>query len=345
MPSALPLPAALTAAADDRLPDGARRLVLIVGAGLNAAAARGRGAAHSWGGLLDAVKVELEGHGVTLPASLPTSTTAHWEALLRAVAACRPELSTDDAERLLRNAVVSQLRRFEERAPDHPLFGDVLDWGLRDIVSLNFDLSLVRAAGRQRLTHATSREDLPSMRRRLGRSVAHDPSLYRRAELPRTAGTTRVWYPHGDTGRAETLKLGVHAYGRTIGALEHAVGAYHREERHHRSHGQGAWVDALRELPEGSLSWATTLMGAPLLFVGVGLSHEEWPLWWLLHRRARLHARLPPAQRPGTWTLVRAQEGPEPAPEHLRGSPAGLDVVALPDYGAIWTAAQELFSR
>ena len=357
------IPRALRDAADDRLPDGGRRLVMIVGAGLNAAAAQSSGAAHSWAGLLKAVKTDLETQGVALPTSLPSSATAHWEALLRAVAASRPELSADGAERLLRNAVACQLRRFEEQAPQHPLFAEVLDWGLRDIVSLNFDLALVRAAGRQRLTHAVSREDLPALRRRLGRSVASDPSLYRRAELVRAAGITRVWYPHGDTGRAETLKLGVHAYGRTIGALEHAVGAYHREERHHRARGRGLWRDALRALPEGALSWATNLLAAPLLFVGVGLSHEEWPLWWLLHRRARLHARLPPEQRPGTWTLLRAEPttspppagdsagGPAPRPTppgaippHLVGSPAGLEVVARPDFGAVWATTRQLFT-
>jgi hypothetical protein len=336
-------PPALAAAAAERLPDGARRLVLVVGAGLNAAAA-GPGSAHSWIALLRGVEEDLSADGVDVPRPLPTSATAHWEALLQAMTASLPELSPADAERRLRNAVAARLRPFEDEAPQRPLFAEVLTWGLRDVVSLNFDLSLVRAAGEQRLSHAISREDLPALRRKLGRHLPHDASLYRRAELPGAVATTRVWYPHGDTGRAETIKLGVHAYGRTIRGLEHAAGAYHREEKQHEDRGGGAWRDALRELPLGSLSWATVLLGSPILFLGVGLSLEEWPLWWLLHRRSRLHARLPPTERPGTWTvLARGGPGEPPIPPHLLGRPAGLEVVDVADHPAVWTLVRGLF--
>jgi hypothetical protein len=38
-------------------------------------------------------------------------------------------------------------------------------------------------------------------------------------------------------------------------------------------------------------SWVSTAMNAPLLFIGLGMGREEWPLWWFLNQRARNHAR------------------------------------------------------
>jgi hypothetical protein len=253
--------------------------------------------------------------------------------MLRAQAAHGLE-SPAGAERWLRNAVVDELRRFEtEEAPRCALYKEVLSWGLRDIVSLNFDLALAHAGGRRRLTHTPSKDRRP-------RGPSRDPSLFRRADVSVAGGTTRLWYPHGDTARADTLKLGVNAYGRAIRSLEGAVGTYHRKRR---SHEGAPWSDALRDLPDGVLSWATVFLGSPLLFAGVGLSLDEWPLWWLLHRRARLHARLPPEQRPGTWTLVRRRT-PDPVPDHLRGAPAGVTAVPVPSHPAVWQAARELFA-
>jgi FAD/FMN-containing dehydrogenase len=38
-------------------------------------------------------------------------------------------------------------------------------------------------------------------------------------------------------------------------------------------------------------SWVANAMNAPLIFAGLSLGREEWPLWWFLNQRARNHAR------------------------------------------------------
>lgn len=42
---------------------------------------------------------------------------------------------------------------------------------------------------------------------------------------------------------------------------------------------------------EMAQNWVSTAMNAPLIFAGMSLGREEWPLWWFLNQRARNHAR------------------------------------------------------
>lgn len=316
-------------------------MVVLVGSGLNMAArAGGTEAASSWKGLLGRVAEVLQEREVPPIGPLPDSTIAQWETMLRAVAETGGDASAR-AERILQNAVVKTLRGYERSAARHPLYGRALDWGVRDLISFNFDRSLVFAAGQRTMSHAMGPERRREVGRKRGHELSTDLSLYRHHRVERDAGPLRIWYPHGDTGLASTLKLGVHAYGRAIGALDESVRAYH----HHRAQPvEGDWDDRVRTLPEGALSWPHQFLSAPLLYLGLGLSHEEWPLWWLLHRRARLHARRPAAQRPGAWALLCRKKTPSGLPPQLEGRPGGLEALALDSHAAVWDTVEELFA-
>jgi hypothetical protein len=256
--------------------------VPIVGAGFNREAAGGP----DWRELIR--RVAGEEHAPAIESL--DSMTSRWEALLRRHAALR-DLPTPAVEAELQRDVVRYLRRFEAHASKRGMYRDFLALGFRDVLSLNFDRSLPLAAGGQRMRGRTS--------------------LARRAEV---AGT-RVWFPHGDTLRAQTLKLGVRQYGRYVAALARAYEAMKEAQ-----HDAGArWRDVVREHP--ALTWDWLVYNSPVVYVGCSMTADEWPMWWVLHQRAREHART--REPPPAFVLACGGE-----PTHLRGGPA--DVIVLP---------------
>ena len=63
-----------------------------------------------------------------------------------------------------------------------------------------------------------------------------------------------------------------------------------------------------------SKHWVARILNAPLVILGLGVSWDEWDLWWVLQLRARNHARLPRHLRPPTFRLV--QDLPEDKFQH-----------------------------
>jgi hypothetical protein len=156
-----------------------------------------------------------------------------------------------------------------------------LQLGFEDVLSFNFDQGL----------HA---ED----------SAWHKPKpLHPVTNHCRVTGATRVWYPHGTVCDPPSIQLGLRAYSTLLNELEVARQEYKALEKElfgepasvpRKSLPPRAMADQWRvwgEHRKRATSWVATAMNAPLLFAGLSLGREEWPLWWFLNQRARNHAR------------------------------------------------------
>lgn len=303
----------LSRAAQRRLPNGLREIIVVVGSGVNVQA----GLRDSWWSLLQRVARESGARGVQRRLEgYRGGMTALWEQFLIELAGDSESAHT--IERRLQRVVASALKEsHEHHAMALPLFDRLIgDARFQDVLSLNFDRSLLLSGGRS------------------ARRVTGSNSLDRHG----WRGPTRVWYPHGDTQKAATIRLGVRSYGLYVQQLEAAVRTYKAAERRRRAAGENGPYRELARLEPAS--WLETSLDAPLLFLGCGLSTDEWPLWWFLHQRARNHARLSPKQRPPTFVLLKATNRDE-VPAHLACSPAGVTLLTATEHDACWERLYE----
>jgi hypothetical protein len=275
--------------------DFGRTCVPILGSGVNIQAAMQEGAKNrdDWSGLLRKVARETGA-----PRTLPSTPLAKWESLLRRWAAHK-NVEPYEAEEKLQTFVCDELRAQERRTAHYSLYGEFLAAGFADIISLNFDRRVALHSRREKF-EAPERRD----------------TLYRRSIVDRT----RIWYPHGDTRKSSTLRLGVRKYGTFIQLLESERMRIMAIRRHNdvplpetRMLGFAYWLELI-------------LRGAPLVFIGCGLAADEWPLWWLLHQRARSSS--------ARETYVLSVDGTTPS--HLKGSPCGVEVIEFASHARMW---------
>ena len=296
----------LEALADQRLPRGGRNLVAIVGSGLNAQAHM----PDSWTALLERIASRIGASGAT-QGLRGSGMTAVWERLLVQLVHAQRGTKRRAAylvERELQAEVARALgESHEQHATERPFLRRFMAFGFRDVLSLNFDRSLLVSNGGS------------------GR-------VRGRSSLDRHGGNDcRVWYPHGDTARSSTIRLGVRSYGVYVGELAQAFDRYKARQRVFlkKQPSYRAWQHHIRSEPA---CWIDAALDAPLLFLGCGLSTDEWPLWWFLHQRARNHANRPARFRPPTFVMV--QDGAPPA--WLAGSPAGLELLGCETHAQGW---------
>jgi hypothetical protein len=79
-------------------------------------------------------------------------------------------------------------------------------------------------------------------------------------------------------------------------------------------------------------NWVDLFFTAPLIFLGTSLSVDDWPLWWLLHQRARNFTAFTPAKRPKTYVLAAEPDDLS----HLKGSPADIEVIKFATHNDLW---------
>ena len=330
--------------AHERLADGRRRLIPIVGSGFNVQAT---GNVDSWLNLLTEIA-----KGTGLPPTLPLdgsalSMTAVWERLVAEIA-FHEQSQASEAEQSLRAVVQKTLMDFEEASHGLPFFDTFLALGFRDLLSLNFDrtLSLRQPGSKNVVRHGTSQRFTGIKRAPLTRHAT-------------MADGTRIWYPHGDTQARGTIKLGIRDYGVYIGALEEAFGYFKRDERtflEHHGHPewsaalQRSWGEAVRAQPPGTLTWLALALTAPLLLLGCGMTSDEWPLWWLLHQRVRNLAQQPLAERDPVfllWNVASAahDESQKSMTRWLRSAPAGIRLLACDGWREGWERLFDTFNN
>ena len=109
-------------------------------------------------------------------------------------------------------------------------------------------------------------------------------------------GGTRVWHPHGHTGRPARIVFGTRRYGMEIKALEAAREDYWKN--------LGKKSARLGTDPAPTHWLHTFLSRREVHLIGLGLRPEEWTLWWALTQRARRFARAGEAATPKTVAHV-----------------------------------------
>ena len=368
--AAKPMLASLRALVDQRFDNGDRIVVPVLGSGVNLQAANEVGAsALHWERLLGEIEAR---EGVTWERSPPHSMTARWEAMLQR----QSDQRASEHEAVLIHTVIEALDDQTEsiwqaaggKAP--PLYHDLLSKGFRDLVNLNFDDRLMRACDDARLFRAVAPKGMTFKK---GTSFSVLPQLYQRYHraLPNFA---RLWHPHGRIRSKTTMVLGVGGYGRLIPDLDTGWRRYKAIEREfchskwrkrelfpeprsrrdwsdEQAHG---WMEHRRAIgpfldsgalarrmayrrPHQALSWLDVFLMSPLLFIGVGLGSDEFPLWWALHQRARNMARQPvDARAPAVLLTVSDDPVHSAQLDHLRGGPSGLCTVVFDSWDELW---------
>jgi hypothetical protein len=301
---------------------GLKTVVPIIGTGMNIEA----GVKDNWDILLGKIRRYLN---IRKNAPSPPSQLAKWEVYLRHLAR-KDDLQAHVAEKKLQREVAHVLRDATLNNRGLPLYVNLLNGNFRDIINLNFDLSLDRSATNLKFRQWPKSE----------KQGMHNAPLYRwyDAYTGDNPTPTRIWHPHGDVQRIDTIKLGTRLYGMYIKEIEFArkemmgiAGLFDRDNPDHRDAvfvQTQDWIFA-----DMYTTWLAVLCNAPVVIIGAGLSTDEWPLWWALHERARYQNRLKSKQP--TYFLTEA-EGTSCLPTHLQGLPAMIEVLPFQSNSEIW---------
>ena len=218
--------------------------------------------------------------GATRPIDANTSAPAiAWEGcFLDAHSGTRKKAAAPREEAGL-SLLATELDKVYKPTPLTPQLQRLHDADIADLVIFNFDRGLHKNEKRA------------------------DWSEPRRGPL---INNTRTWYPHGHTKKPRDLVLGARRFGLEIARLEKARGDF--------------WAIAKTTSPADSVEVAPThwlhtfLENRTVTLIGLGLSPDEWTIWWALTQRARRFAQWPSAQRPVTRAYVYfPTSGPIPA--------------------------------
>jgi hypothetical protein len=298
--------------------DGMFEAVLVLGNGvhLEAAARTGSRRWDPWNTIFRRIWREI-GSTAYRYDRLPDSPSIRWSATVRAVAESTGA-DLEAAETDLRQRVCDALRGVEERQRSGDFYARILSGRFRHVLSFPIDRRLSRHAS----GHGIESEDwVERASGFLGRRavVTHEGEL-----------RTLVWYPYGDTLDPQSLRIGVDQHPRTLMLFEDLRSPLMNEWRA----GDSLWdpSEFYRWRRDRIRTWYDLFFLAPMVFVGTRLCPDDWPLWWMLHQRARNlvpfdEKRCPPAFVLGT---------PDDRLEHLRDRPANLELVLFDDYTGLW---------
>jgi hypothetical protein len=227
---------------------GARAVVPVLGSGINIQAAKVEGLKEDdWSGLLGRIAAAI-GVSEQLINSLPHSNLARWESMLRLWARTK-KIEPYQAEGQLQKLACEHLRTCEEAAIGWELYRELVAARFADIISLNFDRRVALSSRSTKFVNAPS----------ACREGPQGESLYRHDCVTHTPkGRTRIWYPHGDTNKFATLKLGVRKYGFHLGTLEESRQGFGDEWRVKRNPEYALYRDVDYGCPQmdGSFSYA-----------------------------------------------------------------------------------------
>ncbi|MFT3766028.1 MAG: hypothetical protein QM820_11000 [Minicystis sp.] len=245
--------------------EGQRILLPVLGAGFNEQAGKGK----NWRALLDEIR-QQEALDLDIPApdDVIGNSTLVWEAMLLELAHKR-NLRPEQIERDLQEQVATVLdRAYTVGGVTKDLATRFLGARFSDVLSFNFDRGL-------HLEEPVWFENDPG----------HFDPIHSYAKL---SDGTRVWYPHGATRDPKSILLGMRKYGVMIHKLEDGRQQYKKLANQLKARMYPGVKDDLPADKRESFwwahrteaaSWVTTAMNAPLLFIGLGLGREEWPLW------------------------------------------------------------------
>lgn len=299
---------------------GKRTCVLVLGDGLNLQAGEpsGRGSAGGWNRVLETVWREAQGapddfNGRNL------SAISLWSAVVRQWSACHA-IDRTRSERAVRVRVCLHFKSIESaRKPPSPLYRKLLDGRFASVVSFSVDLRLVLHSGTTRVVHRGARSSF------LGRHI----------EVSGSRGPTKVWYPYGETSQAQSIQIGHSTYDDRLRQLEaYRADLMERNNKWDYGYGPGLLQPnvAYGDLWARPRSWCDLFFTAPLVFIGTSLPIDDWPLWWLLHQRARYFVPFKDWEHPETFFLATRAT----IPDHLRNGAAGIEIVTFRNHDTMW---------
>ena len=139
-----------------------------------------------------------------------------------------------------------------------------------DVIILNFDLVI---------ENLLTKGNLPKLEK-----SPHNDSTYR------TINGIRFWHPHGCIEEPYSIEFGIRKYGKNLKVIEALRSLYKMDERNEEY-----------DLTKIQATWYSAIMLNPLVFVGTGLSFDEWGLWFALTSRKRNFAQN--GEEPPVYTL------------------------------------------
>ena len=152
-----------------------------------------------------------------------------------------------------------------------------------NILSLNFDLFLQNNTNAKIVPTKNYKDYLGKYTRNLYVKYKLDNSF--------------IWNLNGSTRCSESMFLGVYEYGNYISEINNAINYYKsKQKKYLRGNKQeyfcekgpfSEWQQQLSADRNPSNNWVEKFMAYPLLFLGCGLSPEEWWLWWIVNQKTR----------------------------------------------------------
>jgi hypothetical protein len=302
--------------------NGHRTCVPILGSGLNLQAVRLEGSREDdWAGLLARIAREL---GLS-PRSLDRLPRPHlfrWESMLRLWARVK-KIEPFEAELELQKLTCNYLRSLEAAASKYSLYGEFSNARFGDILSLNFDRRVALSFRTPRFNSGPA----PCPR------GSHGEPLYRHDLLQHADGTeTRIWYPHGDTRKFATLKLGVRKYGFYVATIREATFRHEPGYTDNWRFKRGWQQWPPRPAPanvDDRPTYLDPLLGETVIFIGCGLSLDEWPLWSML----RMRAATPIRRRPPAYFVTGGAVSPE---QSFTFAHHGIEILSYPSFDRMW---------
>ena len=311
-----------------------RTSVLVLGEGVNLQACRRRGRApeDGWDNILRSLWAEAGGEIGKFDRL--GSCALRWTCLVELLARAR-RTNLHSAEKSLRAAVCERLKQLEAKhLESKTLYAEILNAGFANLIWFGIDRRIIRHVPPSRLENVAARGSLLNRRVRL-REHGDDYG-------------TNIWFPYGDVSDPSSIQIGHSNYDQRLMQFED-----------NRDTMMNTWFDwngsysnyELRpprevywRLWDQVTSWYDLFFLAPLVFAGVSLSRDDWPLWWLLHQRAR---NVVPFKKedsydcPATFYLTCRGAGTD----HLRGGPAGIELVEFDSYDSMWSLLRKEFAK
>ena len=307
---------------------GRRSCVLVLGNGLNLQAARVAGTPKDdWNRALEALWKEAGGSPGDFNHS--DSNALKWTALLQQYARAARRTPAG-VERLLRASLARRLARMKVAGAGRSLYSAVLAAGFANIVSFNIDRRLVQGVRASQLVEGELRRSFLSRHLRVRR---------------RDGDETSIWFPYGCATDPHSIAVGHAGYAERLMHLEDyregAMKRWYDWDASYSGYELRPPNEVYWSMQAGVASWYDLFFVAPLVFVGASLPSDDWPLWWLLHQRARNFAPFERRDCPETFFLTSRSAAADHA--HLLGGPGGIESVTFASYDSLWRFLLDAF--
>jgi hypothetical protein len=299
---------------------GARLAVPVVGDGLNIQALRNEQSRNrdSWESILRRIG-QKAGISESEFRRAPQSPPLLWDMLVQRHAS-HTKTDLNDADLELGKRVTVDLSRLEQGLtvllPIYRRLGSI--W-FENVISFNVDRRLAVGNGATFV---------------LGDEYSGASVFYRHDLVVRDGCATRIWYPYGDSKDPQTFCFGRRWHADMVRNLED-----------YRTYLMLDWAErgrtlrppdiVYRERLRSLVSWYDLFFLAPLVFIGVRLRLEAWPVWWLLHQRARNF--VPFEKEDSVPPTIYLKKKGELCPE-LTGGPCEIQIIEFESHDELWEA-------